>query len=166
MTRHPKLGAVERRAALLVNFLTSRHLAQNQNQTQQDQRKTPPEVQKDIEDGKAPSANMISCPNCKYYPKDVQQAVNVHENTHLKQIAGMGAVEAAGCSAIKRCRREMELDAYREESKYVNKRLSELNEKGAKGTLSPEDKISLRVLTNMKAHEDNIFKYPRLAAPE
>jgi hypothetical protein len=26
MTRHPKLGAVERRLALLVNFLTSRSL--------------------------------------------------------------------------------------------------------------------------------------------
>ncbi len=56
----------------------------------------------------------------------------------------------------------MELDAYRAESKFVNKRLSELNAEQAKGPLGQQDQISMRVLTTMKTQEDTFFKYPTL----
>jgi RHS repeat-associated protein len=122
----------------------------------------PPDVQKAINEGTPPSANMISCPNCKYYPKDVQEAVNTHEKQHMKQMAALGLAEAAACSAITSCHRAMELDAYRAESKFVNKRLSELNAEQAKGPLGQQDQISMRVLTTMKTQEDTFFKYPTL----
>ncbi|MGA9043136.1 MAG: RHS repeat-associated core domain-containing protein [Terriglobales bacterium] len=122
----------------------------------------PPDVQQDIKEGTPPAANMVSCPNCKYYPKDVQEAVKTHERQHMKQMVGMGLGVAAACSAVKSCHRAMELDAYRAESQFVNKRLSELKAEEAKGPLSTTDQVSKRVLTEMKTQEDNFFKYPNL----
>ena len=122
----------------------------------------PPDVQTNINEGTPPSADMISCPNCKYYPKDVQKAVNAHEKEHMKQMAAMGLAEAAACIAVTSCHRAMELDAYRAESVFVNKRLSELNAEQAQGPLGQQDQISLRVLTVMKTQEDTFFRYPTL----
>ena len=119
-------------------------------------------MQKDLKEGTPPSANMISCPNCKYYPQDVQDAVGAHEKQHMKQIAEMGLVPAAACSAVAICRREMEADAYRAESKVVDKRLSELQAKESKGELSPEDKTSQRVLREMQTQEREFFRNPSL----
>ena len=65
-------------------------------------------------------------------------------------------------SAIKSCRRGMELRAYRAEAKVVNKRLSELKAMQAKGPVSTEGQISLRVLEEMKREEDEIFMNPTL----
>jgi len=56
----------------------------------------------------------------------------------------------------------MELDAYRAEAEFVNKRLSELDAKQAKNPLTREEQTSLRVLKTMKTQEDNFFKYPSL----
>jgi RHS repeat-associated protein len=122
----------------------------------------PPDVQRDIDGGVPPSANMINCPNCKYYPSDVRKAVTTHEREHLKQLLVMGGVEGAVCSAIKSCHRLMELEAYWAESKFVDTRLSELSAEQTKGGLSPQDQISQRVLMQMKVQEDTFFEIPSL----
>lgn len=102
----------------------------------------PPNVQKALDLNQPPDAKeflvFYSCPDCKYYPKDVQDAVKAHEDQHKSDVLHLNF--SGGIAG-------MELRAFAAELKVENAKIDGLN---SKSSLTPEESKSLAILTNMR----------------
>jgi RHS repeat-associated protein len=93
-----------------------------------------------------------SCPDCKYYPKEVVEAVNAHEDQHAKDEHTVAGFEKL---FSKQGQRELELNAFKAELGVENSNIGALEGKGSART--PMDDTSLIILRNMRDQAQGVI---------
>jgi len=101
-----------------------------------------------------------SCPDCKYYPREVVEAVNAHEDQHARDehtTSGFGKL------FTKAGRRELEVRAFKAELSVEQRNIKALEGKGSART--PTDEKSLIILRNMRDQANGVIKAPDVYIP-
>jgi RHS repeat-associated protein len=93
-----------------------------------------------------------SCPDCKYYSKEVVEAVDAHEDQHAKDEHTW-----AGFKKLfsKQGQRDLEINAFKAELSVENRNIGALEAKGSART--PMDEKSLIILRNMRDEAQGVI---------
>jgi len=124
----------------------------------------PPEVQARIDAGEPPDASShpifgISCPDCKYYPKEVVEAVYAHEGQHMKDIRTVSGFIKLFSEQGKA---ELEVRGSRAELTVSERNINALETKRSQGALSVSEQKTLRILMTMRDHAKAVIENPRV----
>lgn len=102
----------------------------------------PPDVQRNIDLNQPPNAKefliFYSCPDCEYYPKDVQDAVRAHEEQHRSDVLHLNL--SGGIAG-------MESRAFAAEIKFENAKIGDLE---SRSSLTPSESKTLAILKDMR----------------
>ena len=101
-----------------------------------------------------------SCPDCKYYPKEVVEAVDAHEDQHAKDEHTVAGFEKLFSKAG---RRELEVNAFKAELGVEDRNIKALESKGSART--PTDEKSLTILRNMRDQANGVIQFPQVYIP-
>jgi hypothetical protein len=124
--------------------------AQNRTQQPEQQSNVPKDVQDAIDRGEPPNGEYSfltgkSCPDCKYYPKEVVQAVDAHENQHRNDEHTLSGFFKL---FTKNGRRELETRAFKAELAVEERNIKQLE------TVGPRTVMQERTLTILKNMRD------------
>jgi hypothetical protein len=153
----------ETRKRYLTPFSPSAALASDtagQNTEAQDRADVPQQVQDAIKQGEPPNGEYSflsgkSCPDCKYYPKQVQEAVNAHEEQHKKD---EHTVKGFFMLFTKKGRAELEVRAFKAELEVENRQIGNLQ--SIVGPRSPGEEQTLKILENMRDQAMGVVQNP------
>jgi RHS repeat-associated protein len=101
-----------------------------------------------------------SCPDCKYYPKEVVEAVDAHEDQHAKDEHTVAGFEKLFSKAG---RRELEVNAFKAELGVEDRNIKALESKGSARTST--DEKSLTILRNMRDQANGVIQFPQVYIP-
>jgi hypothetical protein len=100
-----------------------------------------------------------SCPDCKYYPKEVTEAVYAHEDQH-----GKDEHTWAGFKKLysKEGQRELEVNAFKAELSVVERNINAIQ---GKGPPTVADQTTLKILYNMEYEAEGVIAEPKVYIP-
>ena len=138
--------------------------SQNQTQQTQQQSNAPKNVQDAINRGEPPNGEYSflfgkSCPDCKYYPKEVVEAVDAHENQHAQDEHTLSGFFKL---FTKNGRRELETKAFKAELAVEERNIKKLETIGPR-TLMQEK--TLTILKNMRDQAKGAIEFPQVYTP-
>ena len=124
------------------------------------QQTPPPEVQEAIKSGQPPNGeyNLLTgkkCQDCKYYSKEVQEAVNAHEDQHRKDEHTLSGFFKL---FTKKGRAELEVSAFKAELTVVDRHLKSLQ--SFIGPPTQAQQQNLIILGNMRDQAVGVIQNP------
>jgi hypothetical protein len=100
-----------------------------------------------------------SCPDCKYYPKEVTEGVYAHEDQHRKDEHTWSGFKKL---YSKEGQRELEVNAFKAELSVVESNIKALE---GKGPPTVGDQTTLKILYNMKYEAEGVIAEPKVYIP-
>jgi hypothetical protein len=101
-----------------------------------------------------------SCPDCKYYPKEVTEGVYAHEDQHAKDYHTLSGFLKL---YSKEGQRELEVNAFKAELSVAERNIKAIEAKGSAQTAA--DKATLRILNTMRDEAIGVIQNPKVYVP-
>ena len=121
-------------------------------------------AQENIDEGMPPNGeyNFLtgeSCPDCKYYPSAVVEAIHAHEDQHRKDEHTLSGFVKLW---TKKGKRELEVNAFKAELSVVERNIDAIL---SKGPPSLSDVKTLNILHTMKDESEGVIQNPNVYIP-
>jgi hypothetical protein len=99
------------------------------------------------------------CSDCKFYPKEVTEVVDAHEEQHRKDYHTWSGFKKL---YSKEGQRELEVNAFKAELPVTVRNIKALE---SKGSPSAADRTTLNILYNMKSQAEGVIQNPNVYIP-